>query len=548
MTAREWSIPAVLDVVSGAVPARQMLVGPSTRRTYREVRERSLGLAAFLVQHGLGVRPAGRRLERWECGQSTVAIVASNCVEYIEGMIGAYRARTVPFNVNHHYHRQELNAILDQMDTEAIIYQRRFGPMFDRVGSGEQRLLLEIEDGSDVDRIPGAHTFESAVRTPADAMDLPAPNPDDLYVICTGGTTGAPKGVLWRQADIYVSGMGGLENATPASLAEIAVAEDSTWFATPPLMHAAGQRTVFSCVLRGGTAVLHDDRSAFDARALLETAGRERVTVMTIVGDAYARRLIDELQRRKYDLSSLQRIGTGGASTSPESKAVLLDLLPHIVILDTYSSSETGGIARSTSRQGQWHSDFALTKEAVVLSPDRTRLLEPGDPEIGWTARRGRIPLGYLNDPDQTERTFPIVDGVRLAVPGDRARLCPDGSIELLGRDSTVINSGGEKVFVEEVEQAVRRHPDVADAVVVGRPSQHFGSEVVAVVELRPDARVTPNEIRETAAQTIARFKAPRAVLFCSAVPRHASGKADYARARQMASDAVSAVSPEPRA
>ena len=223
--------------------------------------------------------------------------------------------------------------------------------------------------------------------------------------------------------------------------------------------------------------MLHDDAAPFDARTILETAAREQVQMMSIVGDAYARPLVDELRHRRYDLSSLTTLATGGAMTSPALKHALLELLPHLTIVDGYGASETGGMAFGASRKDAETQRFRGSTGAAVLSEDRSHFLEPGTDEIGWMARLGRIPLGYLNDPEATERTFPVVDGRRLAVPGDRGTVSADGTIVLLGRDSMVINSGGEKIFVEEVEEAIRRHPDVVDAVVVGRPSERFGEE-----------------------------------------------------------------------
>jgi fatty-acyl-CoA synthase len=234
-------------------------------------------------------------------------------------------------------------------------------------------------------------------------------------------------------------------------------------------------------------------------------------------------------------------IGTGGAVTSADSKQALLELLPHVTILDGYGSSETGGMAFGAAGRAGIARAFAPGAGAAVLSADRRRFLKPGDDEIGWTARLGRVPLGYLGDRKKTEETFPIIDGERVAVPGDRARLTPEGQIEILGRDSLVVNSGGEKIFVEEVEEVLRRHAGVVDAVVVGRPSERFGEEVVGVVQLRPGASVDAAELREFAARAIARFKAPRAIAFCDAIRRHASGKPDYAWARGVASHATAA-------
>jgi fatty-acyl-CoA synthase len=225
--------------------------------------------------------------------------------------------------------------------------------------------------------------------------------------------------------------------------------------------------------------------------------------------------------------------------TRADLKHALLDLVPGLLIIDGYGASETGGMAFGASMKGAETQEFRPSAGAAVLSADRSRILEPGDDEIGWTARIGRVPLGYLNDPERTERTFPIVDGRRLSVPGDRAQVAADGGIVLLGRDTLVINSGGEKIFVEEVEDAIRRHPDVLDALVVGRPSERFGEEVVALVQVRPGTDVTGLDLREFAAQSIARFKAPRAVLLCDRIARHPSGKADYGWAKRAAADAV---------
>jgi fatty-acyl-CoA synthase len=303
---------------------------------------------------------------------------------------------------------------------------------------------------------------------------------------------------------------------------------------------------VFAGIHSGATIVLHDDTAPFDARTILETVARERVHFMSIVGDAFARRLIEELRKKTYDLASLQTIATGGAITSDSCKEALLELLPHVTIVDGYGASETGGMAFGATRRAVKAQGFAPAAGAAVLSADRSRFLAPGDEEVGWTARRGRVPLGYLGDRKRTEETFPIIDGQRVAVPGDRARLAPDGVIVLLGRDSLVVNSGGEKIFIEEVEEVIRRHPDVVDALVVGRPSDRFGEEVVGIVQLRPEATLDPHELREFTARSIARFKAPQAIAFCESIRRHPSGKADYQWARSVAGQAVSAAQARP--
>ncbi|EFC85306.1 AMP-binding protein [Parafrankia sp. EUN1f] len=542
MTANEWSLPAVIDVVADVAPEREMLVWTNVRRSYAQVRDRTRRLAAFFVSRGLGVRHERAELERWECGQSPVAILLSNCPEYIETMIGAFRARAVPFNVNHHYAPREIGALLEQVGAEAIVYHRRLGPAIAAAGGAAGCLLLEVDDGSGVEPLPGSIAFEEAIDAAGDVENLPEPSPDDLYLVCTGGTTGTPKGVLWRQADVYVSAAGGVDGATRELIASIARNGAGVWFAAPPLMHGAAQWTAFAGLDNGATVILHDDAKPFDAPGILETIERERVTLMSIVGDAYARPLLDQMRARPYDLSSLVRLGTGGAITSASLKHGILELLPDLTVVDGYGASETGGMAFGASRKGAETREFEPSPGAAVLSADRSRFLAPGEDEIGWVARVGRTPLGYLDDRTKTEETFPIIDGQRVAVPGDRARLTAEGRIELLGRDAMVVNTGGEKVFVEEVEEVLRQHPDVLDALVVGRPSERFGQEVVALVQPRAGTSPAPGEIREFVARSLARFKAPRAVLICDQLGRHASGKADYTWARKAALDAVPAI------
>ena len=545
MSTGEWSLAAVHDVLAAAVPAREMVVCGGARRTYAEVADRSRALAAFLGQRGLGARRERAQIDRWENGQDTVALVLHNSVEYVEAMLGAFRARAVPFNVNQHYRPAEVGALLADLDTLAVVYHRALGPLVaaacDAAALDPAGLVLvDVDDGSGTAPLAGSTGFERAAATPVDGP-LPVTSPDDAYLVCTGGTTGRPKAVVWRQADIYVSAMAGAEGATAESIAAAATAGSGAWFAVPPLMHAAAQWTAFSGLHNGGTVVLHDDARPFDAREILEVAERERVQMLSIVGDAYAGPLVEELRRRPYDLASLLLIATGGAATGDQHKQALLDLLPELTIVDGYGASETGGMAFGARNRTTRPDGFSPAAGADVVSADRSRFLRPGDDEIGWTARRGRVPLGYLGDRERTEATFPILGGERVAIPGDRARRRADGSIELLGRDAMVVNTGGEKVFVEEVEAVLRRHPGVADALAVGRPSDRFGQEVVAIVALREGATVDPAALREFVAADIARFKAPRAVVVCDTVRRHANGKADYGWAQQVALSAVDA-------
>ena len=382
------------------------------------------------------------------------------------------------------------------------VYHRAYGPLIRDAFDVADLVLVDVDDGSGTPPLPGSVDFETAVSHAASAP-LPVTSPDDLYVVCTGGTTGVPKAVLWRQADIYVSAMGGSADATAESITAAMGRDGGAWYAAPPLMHAAAQWTAFAGLHNGNSVVLHDDSRPFDAREILEVAEQERVGLLTIVGDAYARPLVDELRRRTYDLASLHTLGTGGAATNEVYKEALLELIPHLTIVDGYGSSETGGMAFGARTRDAVPAGFSPSTGAAVVSEARDRFLDPGDDEVGWTARRGRVPLGYLGDRDRTESTFPIVDGERIAIPGDRARLNPDGTIVMLGRDATIVNSGGEKIFAEEVEAVVRRHPAVVDALVVGRPSERFGEEVVAVVALGAGATVDPFDLRSFVAGEI---------------------------------------------
>jgi fatty-acyl-CoA synthase len=538
MTTGDWSFVAVHDALATAVPEREMVVCGDARRTFAEVARRTRSIAAFLGTRGLGLRRERAELERWECGQDSVALVLHNGTEYLEAMLGAYRARAVPFNVNQHYRPAEVGALFADLDVRAVVYHRRYGDLVAAACEGRGVVLVDVDDGSGVPPLPGSTPFDEVAGTPVDEA-LPTPSPDDLYVVCTGGTTGRPKAVLWRQADIFVAGMAGADGASAESIGAAAAAGGAgPWYPVPPLMHAAAQWTAFSALHLGKTVVLHEDTGPFDARQILELAEREHVELMSIVGDAYAGPLIEELRRRSYDLSSLAVLGTGGAATGEQHKAAFLDLLPHLLIRDGYGASETGGMAFGARSRTNRQEGFAPSAGATVVSADRSRFLEAGESEIGWTARRGRVPLGYLGDRARTEATFPVIDGERVAVPGDRAQLTPDGHILMLGRDALVVNTGGEKVFVEEVEDVVRRHPDVADALVVGRPSDRFGQEVVAVVAPRPGASVDPASVREFVAAEIARFKAPRAVVVCPVIRRHTNGKPDYRWAQEVAATA----------
>ncbi|HEY0228800.1 MAG TPA: AMP-binding protein, partial [Mycobacterium sp.] len=454
---------------------------------------------------------------------------------YADMVIGCLKARTVPVNFNYNYAPRELGELLDYVQPRVVIYHRSLGTKFaDVLPPDSADLLVSVDDGSTAPQLGGAVSLDD-VLAQGDTDQGVTGSPDDLLMICTGGTTGRPKGVLWRQSDIYVSSMVGADHESATEIHDKVRAGGPPWFAVSPLMHAAGMWTAFAAVLSGTPVVLFDTSKKLDPQAVWETAEREKVGMMTMVGDAYAAPLVAELRRGPYDLSPLYAIGTGGAATNPKYQRSLLELLPQITLINGYGSSETGnmGFGRSS---GETRTDtFTLREGALVLSEDYSHFLAPGEQEVGWVAREGRIPLGYFNDPDATHKTFPVVAGKRVVISGDRASLEPDGTLRLFGRDSLVVNTGGEKVFVEEVEEVLRAHPAIADALVVGRPSDRWGEELVALVELHDEATAGHEPLQTHCGAQLARFKVPKEFVFVERVQRLGNGKADYRWAKRLA-------------
>jgi 3-oxocholest-4-en-26-oate---CoA ligase len=536
----EWTIGAVLDAIADVVPDRLMTVCGDRRSTFAESAERTSRLAKYLSGEGFGVHRPREELQRWECGQDRVALIMYNDL-YPDMVIGCLKARAVPVNVNHHYSPREIRELLDYLQPRGIIYHRSLGARFAEVlpGSGAE-LLVSIDDGSAVPELPTAISLDDILAQGSVGGNV-AGSPDDLIMMCTGGTTGRPKGVLWRQSDMYVLSMVGADHESVTEIHDKVRNGGPPWFAVSPLMHAAGMWTAFAALCAGLPVVLYDDRNKLDVRSVWETAEREKVGMMTMVGDAYAGPLIAELSAHPYDLSSLNSIGTGGAATNAKYKRALMECLPHVTIIEGYGSSETGNMAFGYSHDGTASETFEPRFGATVVSADRTRFLRPGEQEIGWAARMGRIPLGYFNDADATQRTFPEIDGQRVVLPGDRASIEKDGTIRLFGRDSLVVNTGGEKVFVEEVEEVLRAHPGVADALVVGRPSERWGQEVVALIAPHADSDITEDEraLYTLCTSQLAHFKAPKAFIFVEQIQRLGNGKPNYRWARDQVTQQV---------
>jgi len=526
------------EAIAAATPDREALVFGDLRLTWAEVAERSRRLANHLHDAGFGCHVERSELAPWESGQDHLAIYCYNGNEYLEAMLGAFKARVAPFNVNYRYGAEELTAVLADGRARGIVYHSAFAPTVDVVRRAlpDLELLLQVGDGSCQPLLPGAVWYEDALAAAAPDPPPVEPSPDDLYILFTGGTTGRPKGVLWRQGDAFTECFGGSRTAT--SIADVVAAADTQLQAllAPPFMHGAGQWVGFLTWHTGGTVYLQRHPERFDPADIWRIVEQERVTFLLVVGDAFARPLLDELERHPYDASSLTVLLSGGAPLAAPLKEALLKHLPTVMIVDGLGSSEAGGQLTHVSTAGATSTGtFPLATNSVVLSADRTRVLEPGGAELGWLAKSGRLALGYLGDETKTRETYPVVDGVRYAVPGDRARLGADGRVEVHGRDASTINSGGEKIFAEEVEAAVKAHPDVYDCVVAGRPSERWGSEVVAVVQLRDGLQPDPMALRRVAATRLARYKLPKAFVFVDEVVRSPSGKPDYRWAREVA-------------
>jgi acyl-CoA synthetase (AMP-forming)/AMP-acid ligase II len=402
-----------------------------------------------------------------------------------------------------------------------------------------------VADESGNDLLEGATWYEDALANAS--ADLPACaadwSPDDLYVLYTGGTTGMPKGVLWRQHDIFMSVMGGAVAGTAhESLESIVDAAKSGMLRVmpaAPFMHGAGHWIAFLAMNGGNPVVVQDEVRRLDPKDVLSVIEREKVSFLQIVGDSFARPILDEMDSGSYDLSTLFIILSGGAPLNSTLKERFLEHLPNAMILDGMGSSEGGGQMTQVVTAGSDVSTGTFTPApgTCIVSEDFTRVLPAGSDEVGWVAMRGYVPLGYLGDPEKSARTFPVIDGVRYSIPGDRGRQRADGIVEMLGRDSVTINSGGEKIFAEEVEAALGHHPAVYDAVVCGRPSEQWGQEVVAIVQLREGLDAGPEmerELLDECAKHIARYKLPKDFVFVDQVVRSPAGKADYRWAREV--------------
>ncbi|WP_235892585.1 acyl-CoA synthetase [Mycolicibacterium hodleri] len=545
-----FNLSDVFSAVAEAIPSQTFLVWRGRRLSYGDVNRRVGGFANYLSSVGLGSHIERNALAGHESGQDHLGIYLRNGNEYLEAMIGSYRARVAPFNVSYRYVEDELLYLLTDSTSKALVYPAEFAP---RVAAIRDRLpnlrvLIQVADHSGNELLPGAVDYEAVLATPTPAGGLPTPSGDDLYILYTGGTTGMPKGVLWRQHDIFLSSMGGRPWGSDQALTSYEELADKarssggamSMMMIPPFMHGAAQWAAFNAVTMGGRIVIPDDVERMRPAEVLRLAAEEKVLSLPVVGDAIARPLLDEIESGDYDLSGLFTITNGGAPLSPTVRDRILAALPHLMLLDAVGASESGAQMSTATTAGAetQAATFTPQSDTAVVSAELDRVLQPGEGQ-GWLARRDLIPLGYLGDEAKTAKTFPTIGGVRWSVPGDRADVLSDGRIQLLGRDSVTINSGGEKIFVEEVERAIAAHPSVYDVVVVGRPSERWGSEVVAVVQLADGAEAGDEDLIDVCRKSIARYKIPKAFIRTPKVVRSPAGKADYRWAKDVATEGV---------
>ena len=534
----DWNFGTIFESVADAIPEHTALVQDGRRRTWREFDERAARLAAALRDLGLGP-------------DSKVAFYLYNCNEYLEALLACFKLRAVPANVNYRYTADELAYLLDNSDAETLVFHGSLGERVDAVRDPKLkvRAVVQVDDGSPL--VDGALRYEDLVAA-HDPMERIERSGDDLVFLYTGGTTGMPKAVVWRHEDLFAAlaplayaffGLEMPEDSADAGALAHKVHESGmvpVHLPASPLMHGTGQFSTLQALSLGGTIVTLEQRH-FDPHELWQTVQRERVTQIAIVGDAFAKpmlRALEEADARgaPYDLSSLVLVISSGVMWSESVKRALIERHP-VIAYDSLGSSEGVGFANaitSTDSKGET-AKFSVGPDTQVFTDDG-REVKPGSGEVGYLAVGGHIPLGYYKDPEKTAETFRVVDGKRYSIPGDYATVEADGTITLLGRGSVSINSGGEKIFPEEVEEAVKQHPAVADAVVVGVPDERFGEAVAAVVALAPDRDADKDEISEAVERSgLARFKRPRHVVVVDAVPRGPNGKADYAWARETA-------------
>jgi 3-oxocholest-4-en-26-oate---CoA ligase len=519
-----------------AVPDRVALICGDEQLTYAQLEEKANRLAHYLIDQGV------RKDDK-------VGLYCRNRIEIVIAMLGIVKAGAILVNVNYRYVEGELRYLFENSDMVALVHERQYA---DRVANvlpdtPNVKTILVVEDGTDNDfQRYGGVEFYSAIAQSSPERDFGPRSADDIYLLYTGGTTGFPKGVMWRHEDIYRVLFGGTDFVTGEfvkdeyDLAKGAAANaPMIRHPIPPMIHGATQSATWMSIFSGQTTVLAPEFNADEVWRAIHT---HKVNLLFFTGDAMARPLLDALlaaqeggQAEAYDLSSLFLLASTAALFSPSIKEKFLELLPNRVITDSIGSSETGFGGTSVVAKDAPHGGgprVTIDHRTVVLDDDGNEV-KPGSGVRGFIAKKGNIPVGYYKDEKKTAETFQTINGVRYAIPGDWALVEEDGSVTMLGRGSVSINSGGEKIYPEEVEAALKGHPDVFDALVVGVPDSRFGQHVAAVVQARPGARPSLSELDRFVRAEIAGYKVPRSLWLVDEVKRSPAGKPDYRWAKE---------------
>lgn len=538
----QFNLADIFETVAAAVPDRIALTYEGQHLSYASLNAEANKVAHFLAE--AGVAPGEH-----------VALFLKNSVEHVTSLLGILKIRAVPINVNYRYTPAELEYIFTNSDSVAVVvelpeHQRTLAGLLDNcplirtvivVGEPEQELLTAAQARS-VTVLPFTDS-----QAHSDATDFPARSGDDLYVLYTGGTTGYPKGVMWRHDDFFrkpLSGGNPYGAEARKDLAEIASAAkefpDMTFLIAAPLMHGAASYSLFTFFTLGARLVVMRD---FDPVKVVEGIEKEKLQVILIVGDGMGLPLVDEMERRKgeVDLSSLFSITSGGAIWSLSVRERMLAVKPELLLRDNFGASESGNDGAFTIDE---NGNLRMPPSPnLILVDERLEQIPAGSDQIGYIARVGNVPLGYYKDEEKSARTFPTrADGTRISVLGDMGTIEADGTIVFLGRGSQCINTGGEKVFAEEVEAALHAHPAISDALVVPVPDERMGQRVAAVIAVYPDAaELTLDGVQEHCRKTLAGYKVPRAVVTVDEVKRTPAGKADYRWATAVASSESSA-------
>lgn len=536
----KWNFADVWEAVADELPDAPALVHGGHTRTWREFDHRADNVGRWLL--GAGV-----------ADQDKLALYLYNCPDYLEACYAAYKIGLVPINTNYRYADDELVYLWENADTVAVVFHGAFVERIEGIRGRVPgvRSWLWVDDGTascPAWAVPYEEAAETTGPTGPDGHErVRAPwgrSPDDIHMLYTGGTTGMPKGVMWRQDDLFARlNGGGFRKYPPEGTVDDVRSALSgggagmSLLPACPLMHGTGGFTAMECLSEGGRVVTLPGRQ-FDAAELLDTIDREQVNCAVIVGDAFAKPILAMLDAHpgRWALTSLVGIISSGVMWSEETKQGLLRHHPGMLLIDAFGSSEALGIGTSVSSatSAAKTAQFTLGPDVRVVDPDGGDV-EPGSGRIGVLALGGRIPLGYYKDETKSAATFQVIDGKRFSVPGDYAEIRADGSIRLLGRGSQCINTGGEKVYPEEVEEVVKTVDGVLDAVVVGIPNDRFGEEIVAIVQLAPDpagGTVAADTVIDHVKGRLAGYKAPRQVRFVESIGRSPSGKVDYRRHR----------------